>query len=429
MVLEITHWQAEAKENLEIVFEDVLVMQVNSGSSPRAEDLKDKEEYILTFKYYPDSLDASLILPEVLNTLCPEATFSKSFFGCVHKYVLKEEAITNKEWAYLVGSDPVPGIGAQDFMAMMLGAGTAAVAARELGHDYKQYLIGTEEQIWTAAKIGLWLNPRHAWGQMVHNSEYLLSQHVIVYVLYGVKSGVDCTITLLLLQATPSCNLMVTKTLKYEVTAATLVKSVMEDVIAIEVEELLALSAEEACQPLASLLELCLEHIKAAVVQHASKVECVECVLVQVENTNLNCEGTRRAESEPVAVFNAVVALAKSEAAFLNVDAVVASGSVLAMTHSHGTVTTFPLAEGQVEEGSGKASSGSEGGSWSSTAIIGAAAGAAAGVVVVAFGEWKVSQQCKAQPEPLSEIISTSVVAPASEKERIKNLLFDLQRH
>eukprot|EP00961_Rhodomonas_salina_P187035 2525564-Rhodomonas_salina.1 len=107
-------------------------------------------------------------------------------------------------------------------MQTMLGTGTASVAARELGRDLEQYLTGAAEQIGTAKKIGLWLNPGHEWGQTVHNSQYSLSEHVIVYVLYGVKSGVDGTVTLQLLQATPSCNSMVTKTLKYEVSAGAL---------------------------------------------------------------------------------------------------------------------------------------------------------------------------------------------------------------
>eukprot|EP00961_Rhodomonas_salina_P054069 726016-Rhodomonas_salina.1 len=71
------------------------------------------------------------------------------------------------------------------------------------------------------------------------------------------------------------------RTLEYNVNAATLVESVMGDVVAIEVEARLTLSAEEACMPLASLREICSERLRAAVEQHASKVERVECVSVQ----------------------------------------------------------------------------------------------------------------------------------------------------
>eukprot|EP00961_Rhodomonas_salina_P114452 1540215-Rhodomonas_salina.1 len=65
------------------------------------------------------------------------------------------------------------------------------------------------------------------------------------------------------------------RTLEYTVNAATLVESVMHDVVAIEVEALLALSGEEACMPLASLREICAERLEAAVEPHASSVERV----------------------------------------------------------------------------------------------------------------------------------------------------------
>eukprot|EP00961_Rhodomonas_salina_P014658 196550-Rhodomonas_salina.2 len=165
MVLDI----AQSENNLKIVFEDVLVVQVNPGSTLSVDALKGVG-YRPTFTYDPASRDASLVVPNLLKDGCPEATFSTSFFGCVHKHVLKEEAITDAEWAYLVGSDPSPaGSGAQDFMETMLGSGTAKVAARELGRDYENYLTGTEN-IGTNKKIGLWINPGHVWGQTVHNS-------------------------------------------------------------------------------------------------------------------------------------------------------------------------------------------------------------------------------------------------------------------
>eukprot|EP00961_Rhodomonas_salina_P170019 2291250-Rhodomonas_salina.1 len=63
MVLEIT----KNEQNLEIFFEDVLVVQVNPGSSLSVDELEDEEEYIPTYKYDPDSRDASLILPAALS--------------------------------------------------------------------------------------------------------------------------------------------------------------------------------------------------------------------------------------------------------------------------------------------------------------------------------------------------------------------------
>eukprot|EP00961_Rhodomonas_salina_P266226 3598987-Rhodomonas_salina.1 len=118
---------------------------------------------------------------------------------------------------------------------------------------------------------------------------------------------------------------MVSKTVQYDVTAATLVESVLDDAVAIEVQARLALSNKEACLPLQQLRAVCAELLAAAVAPHASKVEAVQCVSVALENAN--CDSTRRAASAPVAVVNAVIALRKSAAAFLDMDAVVASGS------------------------------------------------------------------------------------------------------
>jgi len=426
MVLDI----ALNETNLKIHFEDVLVVLVNPGSSLSATDLEGSH-YVPTYTYDPESRDASLVLPLDLNSSCPETTFSESFFGCVHKHVLKDEKVTNAEWAYLVGSNAAPaGSGAQDFMQTMLGSGTASDAARELGRDYEKYLTGTAEGIGTNKRIGLWINPGHVWGQTVHNSEYSLSQNVIVYVLYKVESGVDGTVTRRLLQATPSGSSMLSKTLKYDVTAATLVQSAMGNVVALEVQAELALSAEEACESKARLLEICSARIMAAVVPHASKVERVECVSVQVENAN--CDGSRRTATAPLAVVDAVVALAESPDAFLDMEAVVASGSVLAMTQTAGK--PFPSAQARTPDNNveGPPAAASQSGSNSNTVMVGAAAGAAVGVVLVALGAWKAAKQCRAPAEPVSEVVSmvpTGVAQDGSaEKARIEGLLFDCER-
>mmetsp|Transcript_22578 Transcript_22578/g.53531 ORF Transcript_22578/g.53531 Transcript_22578/m.53531 type:complete len:126 (+) Transcript_22578:1097-1474(+) len=68
--------------------------------------------------------------------------------------------------------------------------------------------------------------------------------------------------------------------------------------------------------------------------------------------------------------------------------------------------------------------SGSGSGSGSNTVIIGAAAGAAAGVVLVAFGAWKASKKCNAPTEPLTEVVSAGVLEQGSAKDRIESLLF-----
>eukprot|EP00961_Rhodomonas_salina_P045920 616559-Rhodomonas_salina.1 len=177
--------------------------------------------------------------------------------------------------------------------------------------------------------------------------------------------------------------------------------------------------------PPASLRGICSERLRAAVEQHASKVERVECVSVQVENAN--CDGTRRADAAPVALVDAVITLAKSESAFLDMDSVVASGSVLAMKKTAGET---PTPEDNVKGGEKASDKDSSSGSGSNTIVIGAAAGAAVCVVLVAFGAWKASKKCNAPTEPLTEVVSTGVVEPepVSEKARIENLLFQDQR-
>eukprot|EP00961_Rhodomonas_salina_P064280 864280-Rhodomonas_salina.1 len=200
----------------------------------------------------------------------------------------------------------------------------------------------------------------------------------------------------------------------------------MDDVIAIEVEARLSLSAEEACLPLTSLRELCSERLEAAFEQHASKVERVECVSVTVENAN--CGGTRRSAAAPVAVVDAVIALADTPDAFVDLEAVVASGRVLAMKQTAGnkvrpSSNTTPAA-GQVEA-PGASGEDDNNVASSNTTVIGAAAGAAAGVVLLALVAWLASTKCRAPADPL--MVSAGVVAQGPglmDKVAIEGLLF-----
>eukprot|EP00961_Rhodomonas_salina_P296134 3936079-Rhodomonas_salina.1 len=354
----------------------VLVIHVNPGSQPDVVEIRSaisgqNSKYMPTHNYDPDSRDAWLNIPPALQTDCPAEDATTSFFGCVHKHILRNKVITNETDAYFVGSAPPPAAGAQDFVETMLGDGTAAVAARELGRDFESYLMTEVGVTGTSSKsIGLWINPGHKWGGITANSAYSLSNHLIIHVLFGVRSGVDGSERRMLLSTAGDGTTSVVRTLEYNVDAATLVASVMGNVIAIEVEARLALSAGEACLPLASLRELCSARLAAAVAPHASEVERVECVAVQVENAN--CDGKRRAAAAPVAVVDAVIALAKSQAAFLDIDAVVASGSVLAMTQTAGK--TIPSSEGEgaskVEGGDKASDSNSNSDSGSSAVII-----------------------------------------------------------
>jgi len=320
----------------------------------------------------------------------------------------------------------------------MLGDGTAAVAARELGRDFESYLMTEVGVTGTSSKsIGLWINPGHKWGGITANSAYSLSNHLIIHVLFGVRSGVDGSERRMLLSTNGDGTTSMVRTLEYNVNAATLVESVMGDVIAIEVEARLALSAEEACLPLASLRQVCSERLLAAVAPHASKVARVECVALQVQDAN--CDAARRAASVPVAVVDAVVALAESADAYLDMDAVVASGSVLGIKQTAGKALPSAQPEGKTADANGKvdrdsAASASQSGSSSHTMMIGASAGAAAGVVLLAFVAWRASKQCRSPAEPLTEVVSTvstGVVAQdgVSEKDRIESLLFAADRH
>eukprot|EP00961_Rhodomonas_salina_P215742 2914496-Rhodomonas_salina.1 len=411
-------------DNLEVFFEDVLVIHVNPGSQPDFSEIKaaitsNEPTYLPTYTYNPDSRDAQLHIPPALKTGCPEMDASEFFFGCVHKHILRDKAVTSQTDAYLVGSAPPPLVGAQEFVATMLGDGTAKVAARKLGRDYESYLMA-QEGVTGRKSIGLWINPGHKWGQTVHHSEYSLSNHLIIYVLFGVRSGVDETERRMLLSTNGDGTSSLVRTLEYNVNAASLMESVMDKVIAIEVEARLALSDEEACLPLASLREVCSTRLEAAVAPHASKVERVECVSVHVNNAD--CDGRARraaAASAPVAVVDAVIALAEAEDAFLDMDAVVASGSVLAIKQASGA-TKFPSAQGQtVYPDTDEAS-----GSGISSMLIGAGGWAVAGVMLVVCGAWKASKRCRAPPEPLQEVVSTSVVRSASDKDRIEDIIF-----
>eukprot|EP00961_Rhodomonas_salina_P291576 3932121-Rhodomonas_salina.1 len=377
-----------------------------------------------TYKYNPATRDASLIIPEPLKVACPAEDATKSFFGCTHKHILRNKVITNHTDAYLVSSSPPPKAGAQDFVESMLGEGTASVAARELGREFESYLMTSEGVTGTSTKsIGLWINPGHKWGGVTAKSDYSLSNHLIIYVLFGVRSGVDGSERRMLLQAGADGVTSLVRTLQYNVQAATLIERAMDNVIAIEVEARLAVSAEEACLPLARLREICSARLTAALAPHASKVEAVQCVAVTVENAN--CDGTRRSAAAPVMVVDAVIVLAQSADAFLDIDAVVASGSVLGMKQ------TFPVVEGTTPA----PDAGDEPGSGSNSVAIGAAAGAAGVVLLIGLVGWRAWTQCRASRRasdsaptgPLTEVVST-VVEPVSMKLRLESLLFEGQR-
>lgn len=181
---------------------------------------------------------------------------------------------------------------------------------------------------------------------------FTLSSYLIIYVLFGARSGVDGTEDRMLLQTNADGTSSLVRIPEYSVTAATLMESIMDNVIAIEVEARLALSPEEACLPLASLRRICSTRLRAAVEPFASKVERVACVSVQMREQD-------PAASTSVAVIDAVVALAESSDAFLCIDAVVASGSVLGMELSAGK--TFPSAQRRTPNPESSAASGQTG--------------------------------------------------------------------
>eukprot|EP00961_Rhodomonas_salina_P039187 526850-Rhodomonas_salina.1 len=67
---------ADSLDNLEVFFEDVLVIHVNPGSQPDINDIRDavtdgNSKYAPTHNYDPDSRDASLNIPPALKTDCP----------------------------------------------------------------------------------------------------------------------------------------------------------------------------------------------------------------------------------------------------------------------------------------------------------------------------------------------------------------------
>eukprot|EP00961_Rhodomonas_salina_P261861 3539231-Rhodomonas_salina.1 len=102
--------------------EQVLVIHVNPGSQPDVNQIKHamnddnpSPKYMPTYNYDPDKRDAWLHIPPALKTDCPAEDATTSFFGCVHKHILRNKVITNETDAYIVGSSPPPAAGAQDF--------------------------------------------------------------------------------------------------------------------------------------------------------------------------------------------------------------------------------------------------------------------------------------------------------------------------
>eukprot|EP00961_Rhodomonas_salina_P104069 1400828-Rhodomonas_salina.1 len=144
----------------------------------------------------------------------------------------------------------------------------------------------------------------------------------------------------MLLQAGADGTTSLVRTLEYNVRAAEVVERIMGNVIAIEVEARLSVSAEEACLPQDRLRELCAERLQSALAPHASTISTVQCVSVRVENANCDDESARRAGSEPVLVVDAVIALEAGPNAFLDMDAAVSAGGVLDIKQTAGQVPT-----------------------------------------------------------------------------------------
>eukprot|EP00961_Rhodomonas_salina_P102899 1383775-Rhodomonas_salina.1 len=72
-------------DNLEVFFEDVLVIHVNPGSQPDVNQIKSAitgqdKKYLPTYTYEPDTRDAQLHIPEALRTDCPAEDATTSFF-------------------------------------------------------------------------------------------------------------------------------------------------------------------------------------------------------------------------------------------------------------------------------------------------------------------------------------------------------------
>eukprot|EP00961_Rhodomonas_salina_P048107 646071-Rhodomonas_salina.1 len=83
-------------ENLEVFIEDALVIHVNPGSQPDVNEIKSaitgqNHKFLPTHNYDPDSRDAWLNIPDALKTACPAEDATTSFFGCVHKHILRNK--------------------------------------------------------------------------------------------------------------------------------------------------------------------------------------------------------------------------------------------------------------------------------------------------------------------------------------------------
>eukprot|EP00961_Rhodomonas_salina_P005651 76669-Rhodomonas_salina.1 len=395
-------------ENLEVFLEDVLVIHVNPGAITDVHTILNNPQYLPTYEYDPDTRKASLVIPEDLKSACPAEDETPSFFGCVHKHVVQNKQVVMGSDAYFLGQEGPSG--AQDFMQSMLGSTTAAVAARELGHDYEAYL-NDESSFFLSSKnprkVGLWINPGHKWASINATSQYSLSQHVVIFTLYGVRAGAETPRRVLAAGGRASRVAAV----KYNVSPSSIVESILNDAVAIEVQARMAFEPLEICLPKDRLKEVCGSRLHAAVSPHASKVLEVHCISVDVDQTS--CESERRlGKNDAVGVVEALLILKDTPSVFIYMQAVVdGDKGILEMKSSDGSVHVFSGSSEKDQLPRGVNKNGDvdpDSRTLNTTLAILVAVGAALTVVTAICAAWKTYSKC-----------TTSMIKPVPEEVKV----------
>jgi len=413
LIVELNEMNGQ-ESSLELVLEDVLVIHVNPGAEDVLSKLKAKSpDYLPTFTYDPVTRDARMEIPQKLLDTCPDEVQTRSFFGCVHKHVLVDTSIADAQAAYLLGS-PGP-TGAGRFVETMLGSSTAAVTARELGRDYEQYLVAEQGlTVRNPGKVGLWINPGHKWGGIQGNSEYSLSQHLIVYVLFGVRSGASGTVRRMLLEAgsgEPSIGRLAA--IKYDVNAASLVERLLPNTIASSWKLTMAVDPREACLPFATLRDITQRRLEEQVAPHASSIRTVQVVSIRTENAD--CDNADRSEpaDELVMVVDVVIALDESSDTFIDWGAVLA-GDVGVLSAEPTGGRTKVIDDQIVDSEASRTEPAGGGQTWSRSVVIAVASSAAVALVSMCVVVWKVRQHWQrdqheeVEPGPYAEISDDS---------------------
>eukprot|EP00961_Rhodomonas_salina_P152137 2047701-Rhodomonas_salina.6 len=277
-------------------------------------------------------------------------------------------------------------------METILGSGTASVKSRELGRDFEAHLIDEEGPFFSVTntkKAGLWINPGHKWGGIHANTEYSLSQNLVLYVLFGVKSGVGEPRRMML--STSSSATGRVAAIKYNVDATSLLQELLPGTIAESWVVIMAINSAESCLPVSTLKSILVRRFAKMIDPYASPVRDVQVVTLSVELAD--CEGARRRSesTNAMAIFEAVIAFEDVPRVFLDLGSLMAADNDLVSMRSRDGIASGIYAPRSNPESMNKMSGSEPPPALPSSAVMGAAAGVGGGVMLVCgFLFWKL---------------------------------------